>query len=244
MCGRYTLTVDQEALTRALGVERLLGGPELHPRPRFNVAPTQPAPILLPGRVLVAHRWGLVPPWAKDERGGARLINARSETVDRKPSFRDAFRSGRCLVPVDGFYEWAPTGGGSGAGPRVPHWIHLPRRTLFTLAGLRARWVPPEGGAPLETFTILTCEAAPEIRDLHPRMPVLVPSRSREAWLSGEIDAGGGLQRLVEAAVEAASALVAHPVTPRVNRPVEDDPGLIEPHQAPAPSIQGSLFDS
>jgi putative SOS response-associated peptidase YedK len=196
MCGRYTLTVDQEALAVALGISGLLAeapsasgvptaGQAPHPRPRYNIAPTQEAPVVLAGRGLVAHRWGLVPHWARDTAVGSRLINARSETAHRKPSFRDAFRHGRCLVPADGFYEWVSRGSG-----RTPWWIYQEDRAPFTLAGLRATWTPPGGGEALETFTILTCDAADSIRGLHHRMPVIVPAELRDAWLHGEL--GGG----------------------------------------------------
>lgn len=287
MCGRYTLTLDQEALAAALGVAQLLaeggsrdqgppgereGDPILpptaptapthlsspsspeagaHPRPRYNVAPTQEAPVVVPGRGLAAHRWGLIPSWAEDPAIGSRLINARSETAHRKPSFRHAFRRGRCLVPVDGFYEWVPEG-----GRKTPWWIHRPDRAPFTLAGLREVWTPPGGGPPLETFTILTCEAVGELRRLHHRLPLLVAPEHRGAWLHGpQADPEAEIAALLGGVAGEADALTAHPVSTRVNRPSEDDPGLVEPvddgggslegvpGRDRSPPLQGSLFD-
>ncbi len=268
MCGRYTLTLDQEALAAALGVAQLLaeggtdpaaaeGGtppqrrPDPHPRPRYNVAPTQEAPVVIGGRGLAAHRWGLVPFWADDPSIGNRLINARSETVHRKPAFRHAFREGRCLVPVDGFYEWVTEG-----DRKTPWWIHRPDRGPFTLAGLREVWHPPDGGPPLETFTILTCDAVGELRRLHHRLPLLVAPEQRSGWLHGPHgEPEAEIAALLEGVAGEADALTAHPVSMRVNRPSEDDPGLVEavdpqggspeadPEADPPPPLQGSLFD-
>jgi putative SOS response-associated peptidase YedK len=216
-----------------------------------------------------------VPSWADDASGAGRLINARSETVARKPSFREAFRTGRCLVPADGFYEWVPPGarsegeGGGAAGRKTPWWIHGPDRAVLTFAGIRAQWSPPGGGEELETFAILTCEAAGEIRSLHPRMPLVVVPELRRTWL----DAGTGrghrsrsapsavsasprgpsrpepdslLRGVVEAAREAVGDFRAHPVSTRVNRPAEDDASLVKPapgEEGGAPNLQPSLFD-
>jgi len=222
MCGRYTLTVDQEALSAALGVELLLSD---HPSPRFNVAPTQEAPVLVGGEVR-RLRWGLVPSWADDPSKGARLINARAETVATKPSFREAFHSGRCLVPADGFYEWV-SADGTGAPGKTPWWIHAPGRGVLTFAGLHARWTPPGGGPALETFTILTCDAVGGIQRLHDRMPVVVPPELREAWAEDPEDRVD-MDRLLEAARRVGGSLRAHPVSRRVNRPGNDDPSLVD----------------
>jgi len=259
MCGRYTLTVDQEALSAALGVEVLLSD---HPTPRYNVAPTQEAPVLVGGEVR-RFRWGLVPPWADDPSKGPRLINARSETVATKPSFRDAFRSGRCLVPADGFYEWVSAKAAAGPSGKSPWWIHAPDREVFTFAGLHARWTRSGGGPALDTFTILTCDAVGGIERLHDRMPVVVPAELRAAWLDGGGTAGGDrsegevdMDRLLEGARGAARSLRAHPVSTRVNRPGPDDPTLVDPVEASgeetlppdgdartAPPAQISLFE-
>jgi putative SOS response-associated peptidase YedK len=261
MCGRYTLTAEQEALQAALGVALLL---EDHPHPRFNIAPTQEAPVLAgppPARGNDAPRvrrmrWGLVPAWADDPSIGSRLINARSETAATKPSFRGPFRTGRCLVPADGFYEWSTGAPGpppgkqdareKGAGPRTPWFIYRPEREPFTLAGLMDRWIPPAGGPPLESFTLLTTAATGDAAGLHHRMPVVVGPGLRDAWLGSGAEGDAALEALLEAVLEDAGVQArdfrAHPVSRRVNRPQHDDPSLVEP-AAPAGPDQGSLFD-
>ncbi len=245
MCGRYTLTVDQEALQVALGIEVLVAA---HPAPRFNVAPTQQAPVIVteggePGVVAVRSlRWGLVPSWARDPAIGSRMINARSETVAAKPAFRKAFRNGRCLVPADGFYEWTPDP--EGAGPKVPWWIHREGRVPFTFAGLRERWDGggEGGGGALETFTILTAPAAGPVERLHHRMPVVVPEGLREAWLHGP-GSDEVLARVLARGGEVAEGWHFHQVSRRVNRPSEDDAGLVEAVSGDAEEGgQGSLF--
>jgi putative SOS response-associated peptidase YedK len=250
MCGRYTLTADQEALQAALGIEILLG---THPRPRFNIAPTQEAPAIVAAgggtkdAVVRALRWGLVPSWARDPAIGSRMINARSETVAEKPAFRAAFRSGRCLVPADGFYEWTPDPEAGGA--KRPWWIHRSGRAPFTFAGLRERWGGGGSGADaLETFTLLTAPAMGPVERLHHRMPVVVPEAYRAAWLheAGEGDALAELlAEVLAVGAEVAGGWRYHPVSRRVNRPSEDDAGLIEAFSGDAnEGGQGSLFGS
>lgn len=235
MCGRYTLTQEQEALQVALGVEGLV-----HPRPRYNIAPTQEAPVLfLKEGALRAHelRWGLIPSWARDPTVGNRLINARSETAHEKPSFRSAFRRGRCLVPADGFYEWQ-----KGPGGKRPFWVHLEDHSPFTMAGLAERWRSPQGQV-VETFTILTTQASSTIEEIHHRMPVIIsPSRRRE-WLHP----GTELERLRALLGPYLSedggddpSLAVREVSSRVNSPRNDDPGCLEP--APDPGDDLPLF--
>ena len=154
---------------------------------------------------------------------GSRLINARSETVAGKPSFRSAFRRRRCLVPADGFFEWKKEGEG-GEPSRAPFWIHLVTREPFAFAGLWERW-GPEDGPPLHTFTILTTEASPEMSHLHPRMPVILPPRARDIWLDPESDPPD-LQGLLRPFP--GSSLRAHPVSTLVNSPRNDVPECIE----------------
>ncbi len=122
-------------------------------------------------------RWGLIPSWAKDEKIGARMINARSETAAEKPSFRSAVKSRRCLVPASGFYEWV-----KGPDGKQPHFIHFADARTFAFAGLWERWSKGENG-PLETFTILTTTPNDLISDLHDRMPVILPPETYVDWL-------------------------------------------------------------
>jgi putative SOS response-associated peptidase YedK len=185
MCGRYTLSVPLSNLIDTFEVPP----PEFEYQPRFNIAPTQVVPVIAAderGRRMGLLRWGLIPSWAKDPGIGSRMINARSETVAEKPSFRSAFRKRRCLIPADGFFEWKKDGGEEGRGAsKTPFWIHLSTREPFAFAGLWERWSPPDG-EDLFTFTILTTEATPSIHDIHPRMPVILPAQARARWLDPE----------------------------------------------------------
>src|SRR5262245_35107324 len=174
MCGRFTLATSRAQLADLF---RLAGGPELPLR--YNIAPTQPVPVVRAagdGRALALARWGLIPRWATDPAIGNRLINARSETVAEKPSFRDAFRKRRCLIPATGFYEWAKTAGG-----KQPYHFRLLDGRPFAFAGLWERW--DRGGEPVESCTILTTAANAVVRPVHERMPVILPAEAFAAWL-------------------------------------------------------------
>jgi putative SOS response-associated peptidase YedK len=219
MCGRYSLTTPVDVLRRLFGFAEL---PNL--APRYNVAPTQMAPVIRPsgggGRRLDLLRWGLVPGWARDEKIGSRLINARGETVATLPSFRAAFRSRRCLVPVDGFYEWRREG-----ARKQPYHIALADGGPFAFAGL---WERHEGGAaPLDTFTIVTTAANELLRPLHDRMPVILEPADAETWLGGTPVAAAALIRPFPA-----ERLVLRAVSPRVNSPRYDDPACLAPAEA------------
>ena len=172
-------------------------------------------------------RWGLVPSWSKDAKIGYRLINARSETARSKPSFRAAFRSRRCLVPVDGYYEWTRRG-----STRQAWFIRPEGGGLIALAGLWERWFMREDtavprslthlkpGDPVETFTILTTPAEGEVASVHHRMPVILPPEAHDAWLEAK---PVPLDDLPQAAMS------IRPVSSRVNKPSNDDPLCIEP---------------
>jgi len=150
--------------------------------PRFNIAPTQNVLAIRHdeqgGRYLFAPRWGLVPSWAKDEKVGSRMINARSETAAEKPSFRTALIKRRCLIPATHFYEWKRDG-----DARQPHCITMADEQLFTFAGLWESWVDPEGQN-LDTCTILTCAPNALMKTLHDRMPVIIQPEDHDRWLS------------------------------------------------------------
>lgn len=176
MCGRFTLTTPASALALAFGLE----APEAI-TPRYNIAPTQVVAIIRAAssaRRLTQARWGLIPSWAKDAAIGARLINARAETVAEKPSFRRALRAQRCLIPADGFFEWSTEG-----RTKQPYLIRLAGAPAFGFAGLWESWRPPDGGAAVESCTIVTTEAHPTLRRLHDRMPVILPPESHGPWL-------------------------------------------------------------
>ncbi|MSO74677.1 MAG: SOS response-associated peptidase [Alphaproteobacteria bacterium] len=177
MCGRYSLTSPPEAMKRLFDLETTPNLP-----PRYNIAPTQIAPVVRHSqgttkRELAQLRWGLVPSWAKDLSIGAKLINARGETVAEKPSFRAAFRQRRCLVAADGFYEWKTEG-----KAKQPMRVTLKDGGPFAFAGLWECFEPgPEG--PFESFTIITTDAAPLIRPIHDRMPVMLDTADYDSWL-------------------------------------------------------------
>ena len=230
MCGRYSLTVTPEELAAAFELSET---PSFH-TPRYNVAPTQDAPIVVrapEGLRAGPIRWGLVPAWADSPAIGARHINARSETVDRRPAFRDAFRDRRCLVPIDGFYEWLP-----GPSPKKPVWIHDADGRILSLAGLWDRWRWPDG-RPLVSFTVLTTEASPWVRFVHDRMPVILDDRQRDVWL----DPDSTTAQLKDIMVPREDPLVLHPVSTVVNKAVNDVPECVEPIGDPLTEIAPEL---
>lgn len=219
MCGRYTTRTTGAEIAEQLDAKRRCASSP----PRYNIAPTQYAPVLLAeegSRYLDMYRWGLIPSWAKEASIGSRLINARSETVAEKPSFRSAFRRRRCLIPLSGFFEWQATPAG-----KVPHWIHPVDGTLLTGAGLWEEWRPGDA-EPIRSFTLLTTEANRFMQPLHERMPVVIGPEDREVWLDPDSTAED-LQPLLRSAPE--ELLRAHAVSTRVNRPAHDGPELIEP---------------
>ena len=224
MCGRYTLSVPLSNLVDAFDVDP----PDFDYPPRFNIAPTQTAPIVaqdLNGRRMGILRWGLVPSWAKDLAIGSRMINARAETVAEKPAFRGAFQRRRCVVPADGFFEWKKDEGGEGkGGTKTPHWIHFPDREPFAMAGLWETW-RPTGSDPVHSFTILTADAVPAIRAIHNRMPVILAPESMARWLDPRTDPSD----LMPLLVPRAEGIKAFPVGTLVNLPRNDLPECIEP---------------
>jgi putative SOS response-associated peptidase YedK len=222
MCGRYVLKTPSEEMRRAFDFVE-------HPNlaPRYNVAPTQEAPVIRQRRTPAGERtlqnlrWGLVPAWAEDPRIGARLINARSETLLEKPSFRTAFRRRRCLVPADGFYEWQAEG-----RVRQPFLITRRDDAVFAFAGLWERWTPPDRAAPLDSFTIITTTANDFLKPLHERMPVILPPDAYARWLDPDAEP----EQLVELLKPAANdVLRCVPVDARVNSPRADDAELLVP---------------
>ena len=221
MCGRFTLTSPPEEIARVFELDSV---PDLSPR--YNIAPTQDVATVCAraggDREIRLRRWGLVPPWAKDPRIGSRLINARGETVAEKPSFRDAFRQRRCLVPADGFYEWAA----AARGPRKPHHVRRPDRSPFAIAGLHERWRVEEGSW-LETCTLVTVPANARLAPVHDRMPAILPSEHWDLWLDRDRKGAAALLPLLLPRPD--SELEFTPVSRRVNRPEFDDAGCLAP---------------
>jgi len=226
MCGRVTCKTSGEDLQRAFGLESL----PLDLRPRYNIAPSQPLPVVvrLPDRVLRHFRWGLVPAWAKDEKIGNRMINARAETVEKK--FRDALVRRRCLVAVDGFYEWRKNGARE---PKTPVHIRLRSGAPFALAGLWERWTSPSGEV-LESCAIITVPPNPLMKDIHDRMPAILGPEHYDPWLDPEVRQAERLLPLLSP--WGRDDLEAYPVSPMVSSPSNDRPECVErvePHVPP-----------
>jgi putative SOS response-associated peptidase YedK len=181
MCGRYLLTSPIEALRRAFGVD----DPPRNLAPRWNIAPTQECLAVRQDeqgrRHFASLRWGLVPAWAKDASGAARMINARGETVAEKPAYREALRKRRCLVPADGFYEWPEQ------GDRRPVLIRRADAAPFAFAGLWESWRDPAGGV-RETFTIVNTAAIGAMAKIHPRVPIVLAADDHDSWLDPDRD--------------------------------------------------------
>ncbi len=220
MCGRFTLLTPSETLAEQFELPDMPALP-----PRYNIAPSQSVAAVrqLPddgGRELVWLRWGLVPFWAKELSIGARMINARSETVAQKPAFRAAFRQRRCLVLADGFYEWQKQ-----AGSKQPFFIRLEDGRPFAFAGLWEHWDGPEGA--VESCTILTTEPNDLIRPLHNRMPIILLPTDYDLWLDHSVQEPRQLQPLLRP--YSAQDMVAYPVSLWVNSPQNDGPRCIEP---------------
>lgn len=222
MCGRFAFFSAHEAMLRVFDL------PADTPRvePRWNIAPTSLVPVVRLGaerqRHLAMLYWGLVPHWAREKSIGARMINARAETVTEKPAFRSAFRHRRCLVIADGYYEWQATPTG-----RQPWFISRADRVPFAMAGLWESWIEAPGSPPLESCTILTTEAPPPLAAIHHRVPVVLPATSYESWLDPHPADPAALAALLVA--PSAGSLGAVRVSRRVNDARHDGPDLIEP---------------
>jgi putative SOS response-associated peptidase YedK len=211
-------------------------------QPSFNVAPTDPVTVVLQredGRVVERHRWGLIPAWADSPAAGARMINARAETILASPAFRVAFRRRRCIVPADGFYEWLRRGGN-----RQAFFLHAAGGTdaaqLLAMAGLWSLWKDPATGAWLSSCAVVTTEASDQVASIHDRMPVML---ARDAWLPwldpDEKDLGYLRSLLVPAPND---ALDVYPVSSRVNSVRNNGPELILPVEPPVALEQATLF--
>jgi putative SOS response-associated peptidase YedK len=218
MCGRFTLTLDPGDLQDELNFD--ISSVDLSPR--YNIAPSQPVAAVRDGnsRKVELFQWGLVPSWAKDVSIGYKMINARSETISEKPSFRTAFSRKRCLIPADGFYEWA-----QGEGGKIPYYFYMKDHKPFTFAGLWEEWQPKEGEL-LRTCTIITCAANDVLKQYHERMPVILPADVRWLWLDPAAKVPE-LQSWLKPYT--ADQMAWHEVTKQVNKPEMDTSELIAP---------------
>lgn len=223
MCGRFTLTELNPDVVR----ETFAISGELPPvPPRYNLAPTQPVATVVrdpetgDNQLKLMH-WGLIPSWAKDPSIGSRMINARSETLTEKPSFRTPLQRRRCLILSDGFYEWQTQAGG-----KQPIYIRLAEDGTFAFAGLWERWTEPNSGDPLLSCTIITGPANELLSNFHDRMPIILPREDYDTWLDPSLTDTARLVPLLRP--YPAEQMVAYPVSRRVNVVQNDDPSLIE----------------
>jgi len=219
MCGRFTLSTPSSALAGQFGLSALA---EL--APRYNIAPTQPVPAVRNGPdgrpTYVSLRWGLIPAWARDAAIGARMINARAETVDKKPSFRDSFRRRRCLVLADGYYEWQKTAAG-----KQPYLIRIAGGGAFAFAALWDR-CEQVGGTAIESCTIITTVPTRELRGIHDRMPVILAGADYRRWLDAACTDVEDLRKLLHPYT--GGSMLATKVSTWVNNVAHDDPRCIQ----------------
>ena len=238
MCGRTTSTVSRDVLANILHVDEVLA--EELPA-RWNVAPTQPVYGAVTSksgqRVLRSFRWGLVPHWAKDLRAGARMINARAETLAQRPAYREAIMTRRVLLPFSGFYEWRKREADK-ALPAQPFYFHSPSGTPLVFAGLWDVWRDAEGRR-TETCTIITTEANKTMASVHHRMPAILPEEVWNEWIRRGQLSSARLQELLAPAGE--DLLVAHRVGLGVNDVRNDFPGLVAPRDKPATAVGHEL---
>ncbi len=221
MCGRFQQQRPTSELAKIFDAEDLAEAPQ----PRFNIAPTDEASVVVQRedrRAIVRYRWGLIPPWSDGPKIASRTFNARAETVTTSPMFRAAFKKGRCLVPVDGFYEWRREG-----KARTPLTIYDPEGLPLALAGLWTGRQDPETGEWLRTFTVITTRPNEFMARIHDRMPAVIGPEAWALWLDPTPRDAGELLALLEPRDDI--ALEAYAVLPLVNSVRNDGPDLLLP---------------
>ncbi len=270
MCGRYAVTTDPALLAAELDAidevnsgaapvpEESADGAVAPETPRgpgvnYNVAPTTTVMSVVrrhahgstdddPALRIRAMRWGLVPPWTKDIKKSPLLFNARAESLAEKASFKQSLKSRRCLVPMDGWYEWRKGEPGADGKPtKTPFFMSPEDGTRLFMAGLWTVWRPKDAGAqdkPLLSCTIITTDSVGALRDIHDRMPLIMPSENWDAWL--DPDAPAPAELLAAPAADLVGAIALREVSPLVNRVANNGPDLLEPAR-PQPE-QGTLL--
>ena len=214
MCGRYSLTISGEELAEIFGVNKIEFSP------RYNIAPGQEVPVISyidDKKHLSMMRWGLVPSWADKVSIGYKMINARAETIDQKPSFRQSFFRRRCLIPADGYYEWEKKG-----KEKLPSRITLPNSEVFAFAGIWEYW--EKGDIKLYTCSIITTEASESVKHIHHRMPVVLQEEMQEVWLQSN-----SKEQFKCLLTSYSGEIDAYRVSQKVNSAVNDEPVCIEP---------------
>lgn len=223
MCGRFTNKAESKDIEKEFKVGRK--NANLF-EPRYNIAPSQMIDVVFEPeneRILSQLKWGLVPSWSKDASTSKGLINARAETLTEKPSFREAFKSHRCVIPASGFYEWQK----KGTGAKQPYYFYLNDKEVFGFAGLWEEWLDKQTGELLETCTIITTEANEVLKPVHDRMPVILKPESYDEWLDTKVKDTDRLQKLLMP--YPAKKMDSHAVSKSVNVPETDSDELIKP---------------
>lgn len=226
MCGRVIQSSSPLKLS-------IVGGLEMRDdrlgnvRPRYNAAPSQDLLVIIEDhktgeRSLEPLRWGLIPSWIKDENGGRKPINAKAETVAKLPMFRNAYAHRRCIIPVDGFFEWQAI---KGAKAKQPYAIAMKDGSPFGLAGIWDNWRDPVTDEWLRTFAIITLDANELLEPIHNRMPAILEPRSYDRWLGPEPDPHDLLISYPS------DLMTMWPISRRVNSPANDDPAIVEPER-------------
>jgi putative SOS response-associated peptidase YedK len=221
MCARFTIHTPADLLAERFGLVQV---PDL--RPRYNVSPTQPIPVIGAkaggqGRGLALFKWGFIPHWANDD-AGPKPVNAKAETVAQSVMFGDSLRKRRCLVPADGFYEWKPVN-----RKKVPVWFHPRDRQPFAFAGIWDVWAGPQGK--VFTVAILTTTPNDLTREVHDRMPVILRPEADATWLDPQVDDPDRIMPLVG---PYPADLMAAPANPALNRPSFEGPDCLVPPAA------------
>lgn len=225
MCGRFTIVFEPELLIRRFGVNEI----PFEWRALFNAAPGQKIPAIIEDRGerrLGQLKWGLVPFWAKDEKIGYKMINAKSETIQEKPAFKNLFARKRCIIPADGFYEWKKVG-----KAKQPMRIMMKSGEPFAFAGLFDSWTSPEGEK-VHTCTIITTQPNGVVSDIHDRMPVILREQDEHLWLDRDQFDADMLQSLLLPYDE--SKMRAYPVSAMVGSPKNDNAECIKEISDPA----------
>lgn len=219
MCGRVIQTSNPEAIRRLF--EAIAPAPNAPPR--YNGAPSQKLMVIRRNpetgeRTLELLQWGLIPHWVKEANGGRKPINAREDTITKLPMFKSAYAKRRCLLPIDGFYEWRAI---KGQKAKQPYALAMKDRSVFAVAGIWENWKSPSG-EDVRTFAVITCEANEMVAEIHDRMPVIIAKEDYERWLSSEPNPSDLLRPYP------AELMTMWPVSTRVNSPRNEDISLTE----------------
>ncbi len=226
MCGRMTQQTDPAEVARIFDADSRVDEGSANAGPRYNVAPTDPLTVVIQraddGRTVEQHRWGLIPSFSKSAKSGAKMINARAETVATSGAFRSSFRSRRAIVPSDGFYEWRRTG-----SVKQPFFLHPPEGAVLAMAGLWAIWKDSDTGLWVPSVAVITTAANRRVSAIHDRMPGLLPRETWDDWLDPEMDDTDYLQLLLQPAPD--DVLAMYPISTAVNNVRNQGPELLTP---------------